>query len=581
MANKHDDLILDVNDANHNGDIKGHNGDDTFVFTLDGLNEINKINGKKGDDTLRIEMSRDEFIEHQASMIQLQAAFAAASVDNNGHVKKFTFDPFDLEIKNVSNLEVVVDGFVIDDVSAPIFPNLSLDGEATVTEGDDGVTIAEYNLTLDRAVTFDVVVTIDVVGDSTDVNTTQQTVTIAAGETSATIEVAVYGDTEVEADEIFTVVISAVENAELVGQATVTTTITNDDVEVVVPTIFTEGDDTINFNNLIGSADVNAIVDAGLNNDHFHEALNGDDYVILPYTSSMAKAIGYDVTIAFNAGDGNDTIIGGISADIIWGGAGNDELIGGHGKDIIDGGIGADLIWGGKDNDIIFGGDGDDTIYSGYDLPNHFWGVRSIFYSNGYDMDFVDGGAGDDYIIGSWGNDELHGGDGNDYIHGGMSLYTASGNDFIYGEAGNDTLNGGYGNNTLYGGSGNDTLNANSGRDTFIGGTGNDSMSGGRGNDLFIFNSGDSDGRDRIWGGKDTDTLRLNLTQADYDDALFELASAQDQFASGNTSYFDFDFLGIEVWSVENLDVYVDDVHVDVPLLGVAIDGTAADVGLF
>ena len=59
--------------------------------------------------------------------------------------------------------------------------------------------------------------------------------TIAAGETSGTMVVAVLGDAVVEPDETFTVTLSNPVGATLGTPATATGTITNDDV--VVPTV--------------------------------------------------------------------------------------------------------------------------------------------------------------------------------------------------------------------------------------------------------------------------------------------------------------------------------------------------------
>lgn len=91
-----------------------------------------------------------------------------------------------------------------------------------------------------------------------------------------------------------------------------------------------------------------------------------------------------------NAGEGNDTVIGGYDDDLLLGEAGNDELDGQAGNDTISGGLGndsidggdgdddlqgdegADTINGGLGNDLISGGDGDDVIVAGPDVtpPN-------------------------------------------------------------------------------------------------------------------------------------------------------------------------------------------------------------------
>ncbi len=322
-----------------------------------------------------------------------------------------------------------------------------------------------------------------------------------------------------------------------------------------LPSLFTENADGVDFNNLTDPTLVEEVV-AKNHNDGMHEALAGDDKVDLPYSTLVAAEIGYDTTITFNGGDGNDIIKGG--------GVGKNANLKYQVDDKIDGGAGDDTIWGGEGDDVIHGGDGNDTIYSGYDLSSHGFGATSVRYSNGYDTDYVDGGAGDDYIVGSWGNDELHGGDGNDYIHGGQSKYNASGDDLIYGEAGNDTLEGGHGNDIIDGGSGIDRLSGEVGNDILIGGTGNDYGYGGVGNDTFVHNSGDSDGNDRYRGDSGFDTLKLNLTQADYDASLAELAGAQAAFDNGDTAnWYNIASLGINVQSVENITVSVDGIDMD------------------
>ena len=144
-----------------------------------------------------------------------------------------------------------------------------------------------------------------------------------------------------------------------------------------------------------------------------------------------------------------------------------------------------------------------------------------------------------------------------------MGLYQQSGDDLIFGEAGNDWLEGGSGNDIIDGGSGIDRMFGDTGDDTLTGGTGNDYGYGGSGNDTFIHNSGDSDGADYYRGDSGYDTLQLNLTQADYDASLAELATAQAQFDSGDTGSFNLASLGISGLEIENIDVTVDGIDMD------------------
>ena len=73
---------------------------------------------------------------------------------------------------------------------------------------------------------------------------------------------------------------------------------------------------------------------------------------------------------------------------------------------------------------------------------------------------------------------------------GNNKLYGASGKDHLYGYGGDDTLKGGNGNDLLYGGNGNDYLYGNAGSDSLFGGSGNDYLDGGLGADKMVGNNG-------------------------------------------------------------------------------------------
>ena len=104
---------------------------------------------------------------------------------------------------------------------------------------------------------------------------------------------------------------------------------------------------------------------------------------------------------------------------------GNDTLKGIDSVDIIHGGAGADRITANGGDDIVSGGDGSDRI-TGYD------GNESIF--GGADDDLINGNAGDDLLSGDSGNDEIRGGAGDDLLMG------VTGNATLRGEAGRDTF---------------------------------------------------------------------------------------------------------------------------------------------
>ncbi|MEM8828062.1 MAG: hypothetical protein AAGE96_01735 [Cyanobacteria bacterium P01_G01_bin.19] len=108
-----------------------------------------------------------------------------------------------------------------------------------------------------------------------------------------------------------------------------------------------------------------------------------------------------------NGTDGNDTLQGIDSVDIIHGGAGADRITANGGDDIVSGGDNSDRITGNDGNDSIFGG---------------------------ADADLINGNAGDDLLSGDAGNDEIRGGAGDDLLMG------VTGNDTLRGEGGSDTF---------------------------------------------------------------------------------------------------------------------------------------------
>ena len=90
-------------------------------------------------------------------------------------------------------------------------------------------------------------------------------------------------------------------------------------------------------------------------------------------------------------------------------------------------------------------------------------------------------GASDDALTGRNGGDKLFGGEMADTLSGGI------GNDSLWGGNGNDSLLGGQDDDWLYGGWGKDKLNGGEGKDVLRGGLGHDTLTGGAGADTFVF----------------------------------------------------------------------------------------------
>lgn len=250
--------------------------------------------------------------------------------------------------------------------------------------------------------------------------------------------------------------------------------------------------------------------------------------------------------------DGNDTISGFSTNDIIFGKAGNDTINAGAGDDILFGGDGNDTLRGDAGDDRLIGGSGDDYLDGGAGNDTYVWsageGNDTIYDYYGDNVLEIGGGidpskvritrnARDLYLLidetgeritikdwyyktqnqfaeirfsggAVWSKDHvnammpyLEGTEGNDTING------FSTNDMIFGKAGNDTINAGAGDDKLYGGAGNDTLNGDAGNDILEGGLGDDYMNGGVGDDTYIWNRGD--GNDTIYDAYNSNVLEI------------------------------------------------------------------------
>lgn len=272
--------------------------------------------------------------------------------------------------------------------------------------------------------------------------------------------------------------------------------------------------------------------------------------------------------------DGDDTIEGFHTSDVIAGGLGNDVVRGAEGSDSLDGGAGNDVLWGGKGSDVIVGGTGDDSLSGdegndvfrfnlgdGQDVITEFSGDFGNG-TGGYDvLEFGAGilpgnvtvsqaNGGSDLILRIAGtNDQVTVRETitNSYHHLEQVRF-ADGTIWSAAELvaratgatpGNDTIYGSHGSEVLAGGAGNDGLIGRYGNDILIGGPGNDTLHGDGDNDTYRFNLGD--GQDVIWewsgdfwngtGGHDTVEFGEGISPADiivtqYDGAHIRLQIA-------------------------------------------------------
>ncbi len=106
--------------------------------------------------------------------------------------------------------------------------------DATILEGDSGISSLDFTLSLDQeyvepiTVDFNLVNNLAIAGE--DFNATNGTITFNPGETTQTLSVGIIGDEEFEASETFFVELSNPSSAAIIQDEQATGTITNDDL---------------------------------------------------------------------------------------------------------------------------------------------------------------------------------------------------------------------------------------------------------------------------------------------------------------------------------------------------------------
>lgn len=119
----------------------------------------------------------------------------------------------------------------------PVLPTLSI-GDLSLTEGNAGTTLASFTVTLSAAaasaVTVNYATADGTATDGSDYVAGSGMLSYAIGETTKTVAFTINGDTLVEADETFTVTLSAASGA-TIANASGQAIITNDDIVVVPP----------------------------------------------------------------------------------------------------------------------------------------------------------------------------------------------------------------------------------------------------------------------------------------------------------------------------------------------------------
>lgn len=341
-------------------------------------------------------------------------------------------------------------------------------------EGDDGTTAYTFNLTRSGDnLSSSPVVDIAIEAGDTDADDWAEgrlpediSIPFTSGEAERSFSVVGAGDTDVEEDEAFSVVITSVSEGEVDPDAdTAGGVMVNDDEEEAPPP---EGGDGPVIS-IAAPGEAISEGDEGTTTFAFTVTRSGEDLsakssVDVAFIASETDADDFGgslpetQTVEFKKNETEKTVEIEVSGDLDLE---RDEEFGLVLEAPTNGEIGS-----GTAGAIIYNDDSleFDNIIEGDDESNLLIGTE--------DADLILGLGKEDILLGGGEADVLQGGDGEDILFGG------EGDDILAGNDDADVLNGGAGIDVLQGGDGEDIL---------IGGEGNDIMSGGDRNDVFQF----------------------------------------------------------------------------------------------
>jgi Ca2+-binding RTX toxin-like protein len=476
VGNKRDNQ-LDGGDGNDT--IMGHEGNDTITTGAG----TNKINGGEGIDTVLYGN-----VAYQGNNISLRQAANTVSYNNTDTLTEVEYIQFSDVRISAKTLAVV--------------PILEV-AEISITEGDSGNKTAQFTFNLSTPAPVDVVFNystadLSAVAGSDYVATSGQ-ITIPTGQTSATANVTINGDTTFEPNEEFGLTLSGISGATFKDNVTeygVVATIANDDPVNYAPsslaipnTIVTTGapNRSINLDDVfVDSEDNNSALTYSIQNntnsalfdsvtiDQTNRILLLDYQANTTGTSELtvratdSKGLFVDTTFtvsAISATSSNDTITGGDGNDYLDGNLGNDNLSGLSGDDTLTGGAGVDTLIGGVGNDLYIVDTATDTITENANEGSDTV-TSSVTYTLGATSNLENLTLTGNSAINATGNATNNALEGN------------SANNNLSGDAGNDTLIGGAGVDTLVGGIGNDLYTVDTATDTITENTneGNDTV---------------------------------------------------------------------------------------------------------
>lgn len=474
----------------------------------------NTITGNSGNNTLEGGMGSDTLVGGNGTDTAVYAGlYSDYVVSYSAVTATLTLQAPDGSIDTVSGVEAFefADGtksLATMQAEALTLRTISVStATATFTEGNLGsktvtfTVIVNGTMPTDQTVDYNIAGTGAAAADGADLTgVLSGTITFLAGETIKTVTVQITGDKVVEANETFALTLSNPTSQMVVGTASATVTISNDDVAPVI--------------------------------------LNGD-----AADNSITGSRGYDI---IDGHEGHDTIKAGSGDDEITGDIGNDYLDGGTGADLLIGGAGDDRYVVDNVFDVVdeTAGSGTDTVLStinfsltsgqvmgdvenltltgtkaviaeGNDIANVIIGNGAKNTLTGHDgNDVLDGGRGADILIG--GNDDdtyvldskgetvdEQGATGVDLVQSKVSVdlsdvlhflgdienvtLLGSARANVTGNGLDNVIVGSTGNNILSGLGGADTINGGVGADVINGGAGDDALTGGNGKDRFHF----------------------------------------------------------------------------------------------
>ncbi|MGB3535662.1 MAG: SGNH/GDSL hydrolase family protein, partial [Microcoleaceae cyanobacterium] len=323
------------------------------------------------------------------------------------------------------------------------------------------------------------------------------TLTIAEGETVATLVSEAVADDIAEVSEIFTTILNDGNNyrADPLNREVVTTIVEQDSSPTI--SVFAEPTEVEEGSQLLWNFDLTEAVPSGglaveLDLVEDTDPLPGDityfveedsenitdfelvidestgliDKAVVTLAEGATSATLVNDIIADNATEGPESVsfalaevegytvdsdVNAASFTILDTSTGNDTIVGDEGDNVLTGQDSDNLIAGGLGNDEITGAGGDDVLRG--DLNSRSSGGTvggNDTISGGAGNDRIGGKAGDDELFGDDGDDQIWGDDGDDLIRGGLGSDVLIGDDFS-GGAGADTF-------VLAAGEGTDTI---------------------------------------------------------------------------------------------------------------------------